>query len=245
MLLPAFNEAGRIGAVIRGVRALELPDAATEIVVVDDGSADETRRVAADAGARVIPLVRNLGVGAALARGLALGRAEGFDYLVHIDADGQIDPAHIPAVLAPVREGRADAAIGSRFLSGRPAYLSATKAAALGILARLVGLAVDAPLTDLSCGVRALNKAALAAARPRFESDYIQETLLQFFGAGLRVVEVPVAAVGRGGARGLSGRALSYTTRYLLLLAWALAGFYLARLRRLASPAPAAALAGR
>lgn len=242
VLLPAYNEAERIEAVIRGVR---VPDAAVEVVVVDDGSFDETRRVAARAGARVITLGRNLGVGAALARGLALGRDEGFDYLVHIDADGQIDPAQIPAVLAPVREGRADAAIGSRFLAGRPAYLTPLKSFLLSLLAGAVGVAVDAPLTDLSCGIRALNRAALAAARPRFGSDYIQETLLQFFGAGLRVVEVPVEARGRDGARGLSGRALSYTTRYLFLLAWALGGFYVARLRRLLSPAPAPALAGR
>jgi glycosyltransferase involved in cell wall biosynthesis len=238
VLLPAFNEAGRVEAVIAGIRALVLEDASVEIVVVDDGSADATAAVSRAAGARVVALREHLGVGAALARGFALARAEGFDYLVHLDADGQIDPAQIPAVLAPVRRGAADAALGSRFLTGTPAYLAPWKARALKLLAACVGSAVDAPLTDLSCGIRALNAAAIDAARPRFRSDYVQETLLQFFAAGLRVTEVPVAAVGRGGPRGLSARTLRYTATYLLLLGFGLARFWLAGPRRLPAPAP-------
>ncbi|PIR15224.1 MAG: hypothetical protein COV48_15565, partial [Elusimicrobia bacterium CG11_big_fil_rev_8_21_14_0_20_64_6] len=141
--------------------------------------------------------------------------------------------------LGPVRRGEADVAIGSRFLNGRPAYLSAAKAYALRVLAFAVGLAVDSPLSDLSCGLRALNTDAIAAARPRFDYDYAQETLLQFFGAHLRVVEIPVIAVGREGPRGISARAFRYVSRYLLLLVYGLAGFYLSRLRRLFAPAPA------
>lgn len=235
MLLPALNEEESVGAVVGGIFALGL-DAELSVIVVDDGSTDATAEKARAAGARVIPLGANLGVGAALRRGFEVAREEGFDFLVHIDADGQLDPAQIPAVLAPVRSGEADVAIGSRFLRGAPGYLSPGKAAALKVLAAAVGVAVDAPLTDLSCGVRALNKAAIGAARPRFKYDYIQETLLQFFAARLRVAEVPVTAVGRGSRRGISGRAVHYTVRYLLLLAFSLVHFYLSRLKRLASP---------
>lgn len=241
MLLPAYNEGGRVAEVVRGVLALSLDDAVLSAVVIDDGSTDDTAARARAAGARVVSLGENLGVGAALRRGFELARAEAFDFLVHIDADGQLDPAQIPLLLAPVREGAADAAIGSRFLGGRPAYLGPVKAFALKSLAAAVGLAVDSPLTDLSCGIRALNKAALHAARPRFEYDYIQETLLQFFSARLRVVEVSVLAVGRGGPRGISARTFHYTVRYLLLLAFSLSHFYLSRLKRLVRP-PAAEL---
>ncbi len=215
VLLPAFNEEGRVERVIAGIRALALEDASVEIVVVDDGSADATVAVSRAAGARVVELGEHRGVGAALARGFALARDEGFDYLVHLDADGQIDPAQIPAVLAPVRRGAADASIGSRFLTGTPEYLAPWKARALKLLAACVGAAVDAPQTDLSCGIRALNAAAIEAAR-------------------LRVVETPVAAVGRGGPRGLSARTVRYTATYLLLLSFGLARFWLARL----TPAP-------
>jgi glycosyltransferase involved in cell wall biosynthesis len=239
ILLPAYNEEERVAAVVRGAKALAFDGARASVVVVDDGSEDGTAGAALAAGARVLLSDRHLGVGAALRRGFAHAREEGFDYLVHIDADGQLDPAQIPLVLAPVRRGEADVAIGSRFLDGTPAYLGRAKALALRALAAAVGLAVDAPLTDLSCGLRALNKAAISAARPRFEYDYIQETLLQFFSARLTVIEVPVAAVGRGGPRGLSSRTLGYTARYLLLLAFSLAHFYLSRLKRLLSPAPA------
>lgn len=241
MLLPAYNEGGRVAEVVRGALALTLEDAVLSVVVIDDGSTDDTVSRARAAGARVVSLGENLGVGAALRRGFELARAEAFDFLVHIDADGQLDPAQIPRLLAPVREGAADAAIGSRFLGERPAYLGPVKAFALKSLAAAVGLAVASPLTDLSCGVRALNKAALHAARPRFEYDYIQETLLQFFAARLRVVEIPVLAVGRGGPRGISARTFHYTVRYLLLLAFSLFNFYIARLKRLVLP-PAAEL---
>lgn len=227
VVLPAYDEGPRVGAVVAGARSLDVAGARLDVVVVDDGSRDDTAARAREAGARVVPLEGHRGVGAALARGFALAREEGYDYLVHLDADGQIDPAQIPAVLAPVRRGAADAAIGSRFLDGRPGYLPAWKAGALKGLARVVGAAVDSPLTDLSCGIRCLGPAAIEAARPRFRCDYVQETLLQFFAAGLRVVEVPVAASGRTGGRGVSARALAYTSRYLLLLAFSLARFYL------------------
>jgi glycosyltransferase involved in cell wall biosynthesis len=236
VLLPAFNEGDRVGDVVRGARALKIEEAIVEIVVVDDGSTDDTVARARAAGARVISLGANLGVGAALRRGFELARTENFDFLVHIDADGQLDPAQIALVLGPIRRGAADAAIGSRFLAGRPEYLGPWKARALKILAASVGLAVDAPLTDLSCGLRGLNKAAIDAARPRFKYDYIQETLLQFFAARLRVVEVPVMAASRGSRRGISGRTFQYTVRYLLLLAYSLAHFYFSRLKCFVSP---------
>lgn len=240
VLLPAYNEGVRVAEVVRGVLALKLGNARVSVIVVDDGSTDDTTVNALAAGARVVSLGENLGVGAALRRGFELARAEKFDYLVHIDADGQIDPAQIPLVLAPVRLATADAAIGSRFLAGRPAYLGPWKAAALKALATVVGKAVDSPLTDLSCGIRALNTAAIHAARPRFEYDYVQETLLQFFAARLRVAEVPVTAVERDGPRGISARTFHYTVRYLLLLAFGLSHFYLSRMKRLISPsAPA------
>lgn len=234
ILLPAYNEGARVGNELRRVQALRIENARVEIVLVDDGSTDDTAAQARAAGARVVSLGTNLGVGAALRRGFELAREEDFDYLVHIDADGQLDPAQIPLVLEPVRRDAADAAIGSRFLAGRPGYLGPWKAAALRLLAAAVGLAVDAPLTDLSCGIRGLNKAAIDAARPRFKYDYIQETLLQFFAARLRVLEVPVIAVERGGRRGISGRTVHYAVRYLLLLAFSLAEFFLSRLKPLA-----------
>jgi glycosyltransferase involved in cell wall biosynthesis len=238
ILLPAYNEGSRVSDVLRRVQAVPIENAQVEIVLVDDGSTDDTAAQARAAGARVVSLGTNLGVGAALGRGFELAREEDFDFLVHLDADGQIDPAQIPHVLEPVRRGAADAAIGSRFLDGRPGYLGPCKAAALKMLAAVVGLAVDAPLSDLSCGIRALNKAAIDAARPRFKYDYIQETLLQFFAARLRVTEIPVLAVERGGPRGISGRTVHYTVRYLLLLAFSLARFFLSRLKP-PHPAPA------
>src|SRR5439155_10378901 len=110
VVLPAFNEARTIGGIVRGCREALPP--ATEILVVDDGSADATAARAEEAGARVIRLGQNRGKGGALR--LGIDRSTG-EVLVFLDADGQDDPAEIPLLLDALAAG-ADLVVGSRFL---------------------------------------------------------------------------------------------------------------------------------
>ncbi|MCL6614163.1 MAG: glycosyltransferase, partial [Firmicutes bacterium] len=114
-LIPAFNAAGSIEATIQGLRT--IPEIGT-ILVVDDGSSDETARRAAEAGAEVIRHQRNLGKGAALNTGLAALRNRGFEALALVDSDLGASAAEFARLLAPVLEGRAEMTI-ARFPRAR------------------------------------------------------------------------------------------------------------------------------
>lgn len=113
-LIPAYNEAQRITPVIEGALRY-LP-----VLVVDDGSRDETAAVAEAAGATVLRQIPNQGKGAALRAGLRWGLAQGYEAVLTLDADGQHDPAEIPAFLARQAASRPDLLIGSRDFSQMP-----------------------------------------------------------------------------------------------------------------------------
>lgn len=232
VLLPAFNEAAHIANVVSRVRAVHIDGVDLRVLVVDDGSADDTARLASEAGAEVVSHPKNRGVGAGFRTGRDHALAGGADFLVHMDSDGQVLPEEIPLLFAPVRAGEADLALGSRFLGGaRPPHLEAWKAWGLSTLARTIGLATGYRLSDLSCGFRCMNRRVLEAVRPSFDYDYIQETLIQALAVGARVVEVPVTVLyeEHPAKKGMSGRTLRYTRRFLGLTAYSLARFYRTR----------------
>ena len=114
-MVPAFNEERNIGRLLGELAALD-PD--LEVVVVSDGSTDRTAEVAAAAGAHVVSLPFNLGIGGAVQTGFRYAWEGGYQLAVRLDGDGQHDPAQLRAVVAPVVAGEADLAIGSRFLEG-------------------------------------------------------------------------------------------------------------------------------
>lgn len=108
-LIPCLNGAASIAAVIEGVTA-QLED----VLVVDDGSVDETGAIASAAGARVVRHAENRGKGAALLTGMAAAREAGFTHVVTLDADGQHDPADIAVLLAAAREQPTAIVVGAR-----------------------------------------------------------------------------------------------------------------------------------
>lgn len=111
VVIAAFNEEGAIAEVVS-----ELLPSYPNVVVVDDGSADGTAREAREAGAAVLRHVVNRGQGAALQTGLTYGLQQGARFLLTFDADGQHDPADIPAMIEPLERGEAEICLGSRFL---------------------------------------------------------------------------------------------------------------------------------
>ncbi|MEZ5978311.1 MAG: glycosyltransferase family 2 protein [Planctomycetota bacterium] len=190
VLVPAFNEAERIGAVVRGV-ARVLPDA--EIVVVDDGSRDDTTLEATRAGARVLDLPFNLGYGGALQTGYRYALENRTDVIVQMDADGQHDPAQIPALLETLEREGADLVIGSRFLAPSGYTMGATRTVGRKLfqrLARVAGLEV----TDPTSGFQAIRRSVFSIyVDPFFPTDYPDvDVLLVVHRAGHRIVEVPV-----------------------------------------------------
>lgn len=184
-ILAALDEAATIAPVVQG--CLRFVD---EVVVVDDGSRDETAERAAAAGARVVRNERNLGKGASLRRAAAAARG---DVLVTLDADGQDDPADVPALLAAIETG-ADLVIGSRFLGVfEPGAITTVNRLGNLTLTAALNLLYGVRLSDTQAGFRAIRRALwqglpLRAERYEVETEVLVRSLL----AGARVVEVPV-----------------------------------------------------
>jgi hypothetical protein len=191
ILLPAHNEAGRIGPVIDAVRAA-MPDAT--VLVVDDGSRDATVREALDAGAVVVSLPFNMGYGVALQTGYKYALREGVAYLVQLDGDGQHDPACIPAVLDRVKSGRCDLCIGSRFLSGDTYRIPFLRRTGMFVFRRVASALLGYTITDPTSGYQAMNRAVCAFfAKDAYPGDYPDtDVLVMLHHHGFRVGEASV-----------------------------------------------------
>jgi glycosyltransferase involved in cell wall biosynthesis len=222
VLVPAFNEAARISRVLAGVRAA-VPDAT--VLVVDDGSTDDTALAARMAGARVVRLPFNLGAGVAAQTGYKLAVREGFDCVVQLDADGQHEPADIPALLDVIAGRQADVAIGSRFLGGvayRPGLLRRT---GMGFFRWLAWLLTGVRFSDVTSGFRAFSGDVVHyVATEWYPTDYADaDVLITLRRAGFRLREVPVRMYPRVGGRSMHAglRPVYYVFKMLLSVALA------------------------
>lgn len=187
VLVAAYNEAPVIGDVVNAARrAVPL----AEVLVVDDGSTDDTAGAAAAAGARVLRLPANFGKGSALRQGLAQARGE---VIVLIDGDGQDDPREIPRLLAALRPG-VELVIGSRFIGHfEPGAITTINRWGNRFLTSVINLLFSTALTDTQAGFKALRaetlrRINLSASRFDIEVDL----LLAVLQAGGGVAEVPV-----------------------------------------------------
>jgi glycosyltransferase involved in cell wall biosynthesis len=171
-IIPAYNESARIGRVLREVKPF-----VHEVLVVDDGSLDNTGEIALASGARVIRLERS-GYIKSIKQGFQ--QASG-DIVVTLDADGEHDPADIPRLIQPLLEGRADVVLGKRDQIARPSEWA---------LSLLTGLRI--PVHDTGTGFRALAKKT--AQKLSIPGKCICGTsVLEYYQSGLRVAEVPIS----------------------------------------------------
>lgn len=194
-VIPAFNEASRIADTLKAVHPL-----VDGIVVIDDGSADDTAGVArhvADeiSGVTVLRHALNRGQGAALRTGTEAAVMLGADVIVHVDADGQHDPTFIPSLVKPIAEGSADVVFGSRFLDAKPEGMPLLRRCLLVAARTFNAMAVGIPrrVTDPQSGMRAMS--AAAARRIPFQQDrmaHCSEILRLVTRSSLRWIEVPV-----------------------------------------------------
>ncbi len=191
VIIPAFNEQEQIGPVVQQVKR-KIPQA--QILVVDDGSSDQTEQRALTSGAKVVSHPFNMGYGAALQTGYKYAVKYSFDFVLQMDGDGQHDPRYLPILLKGVEEGTTDVIIGSRFLGEgeyRSPWLRRIGIRLFGIIAsRLCGQKI----TDPTSGYQALNRQAVEfCARDSFPRDYPDaDVLVMLHRAGLRIQEVPV-----------------------------------------------------
>lgn len=188
VLIPAFKEELTISMVVTLSRKY-----ADKVIVVDDGSPDRTWELATLAGAEVIRLERNQGKAAALMTGFRRCLELSPRCVVMIDGDGQMDPALIPAVAAPVLAGEADLVIGSRFIGEERAEIPLYRRLGQTMLNKVTSIGSQQKVTDSQSGFRALSARALqnmdfASERYNVESDMITHLI----GRGLVIKEVPI-----------------------------------------------------
>lgn len=203
VFIPAWNEADSVAAVIAGVRE-SLPEA--DLLVIDDGSSDETVARAREAGALVASLPFNQGLGAALQTGYLHALREGYEACAHLDADGQHPPAEVARLLEKIYDDRADLVIGSRYRDpGRQAESDDYKPTfsrriGTGVFRFFLTLATRQRFTDTTSGMRAANRRVMSLFSERYSPDFAEiESLQLAVREGLRVEEVPVRMLERAG----------------------------------------------
>jgi len=195
VFIPAWNEEQNLGAVIEDLRK-ELPEA--DVLVVDDGSTDNTAEVAHANGAEVLSLGGNRGLPIGIAAGYRWALDHGYEYCGRVDADGQHPAKELARLLARVYAGECDVAVGSRFVSGEGyepyRYLpSPTRRVGTALLRRAMGLVLRRPFADATSGLYAVNAKALPLLAEPFRTEAPEiEALLRLDDADLRVEEVPV-----------------------------------------------------
>jgi len=191
--LPAFNEAERVHAVIERLPKKLDKITAIQILVVDDGSTDNTAQIAKSSGAQVVSHNVNKGVGAAFHSAVQYALEHGANYLVSIDADGQFDSGEITDLIQPLISNNADLVIGNRFSKGKPNNMVKIKYWGNKWVSTFVGYLCHQKFTDVSCGFRAYNREALLHLNIFGSFTYTHEVILNLIFQGLRVVELPIS----------------------------------------------------
>jgi glycosyltransferase involved in cell wall biosynthesis len=190
--IPAYNEAGRVGSVVADVRSV-LPGA--DILVIDDGSKDETALEAHQAGASVLSLPVNSGYGAALQTGYKYAVRHGYDLLGQIDADGQHQAEYLITMLGRLEDPKIDVVIGSRFLDKDGHYRApAARRAGIALFSRIATIVTRQHVSDPTSGFQVM-RASVARffCSDVYPVDYPDvDILILLHRSGFRVCEVPV-----------------------------------------------------
>ena len=190
--IPAFNEEGRVGAVVEDVRRT-LPDA--DVLVVDDGSSDATAAEASQAGAHVVSMPVNSGYGAALQAAYKFAVRRRYDVIAQMDADGQHSASFLPAMVEEIAGGRTDVVIGSRFLDKDGHYRpSAARKMGMAIFSRIASLIMRQHVSDPTSGYQVMRAdVARFYCTDVYPTDYPDaDMLILLHRSGFRVTETSV-----------------------------------------------------
>src|SRR3970040_1712568 len=162
VLIPAYNEEANIAKVVQSIPRRVLGIDQVQVLVVNDGSADNTVDCAMNGGAdKIVSHKRNSGVGAAFMTGVRNAIQMNADIVVAVDADSQFDSGQIPELVVPILNQQADVVIGSRFQNKKPANIPRIKYIGNNIFSKLVSWVVGQKFTDTQTGFRAYSKEAL------------------------------------------------------------------------------------
>jgi glycosyltransferase involved in cell wall biosynthesis len=188
VVIPAFNEALVIGSIV--IQTLRY---VTKVIVVDDGSKDNTATIAECAGAEVIRMGTNQGKASAIMTGFAYAKESGYENVVMLDGDGQHDPNEIPLMVIPVISGAADLVIGSRYLSERN-FIPPYRVAGQWILNEFTRMVSNVRITDSQSGFRVLGKKALENLNfPSIGYNLESDMITHFATCDIRMLEMPIS----------------------------------------------------
>jgi glycosyltransferase involved in cell wall biosynthesis len=218
VVIPAFNEAARIRAVVTAVRG----QVSADVLVVDDGSRDATASEARGAGAIVATHAVNLGYGSALQTGYRYAIRHDYQAVLQLDADGQHDPASIPPLLAALETN--DVVVGSRFLHPESYRPPLSRRLGMTLFGAIASWLSGQELTDPTSGFQAISRRALEFyAHDRWPHDYPDADVLAMVArSGLRLAEVPVRMRSSPDGKSMHGgfiKPLYYIFRMTLALA--------------------------
>jgi len=188
VIIPAFNEELAIEKVIASIKE-EFPVAT--VLVIDDNSSDRTSFIANAAGAEVINLTNNLGIGGAVQTGLLYSRSKQFELTIQVDGDGQHIANEIQKLINPIIQGEADYVIGSRWLVDTNHKSKLARRLGIRILSSAVSMKINNHLTDVTSGFRAMNKEAIEILSVTYSKDFPEVgALINVFKSGLSIKEV-------------------------------------------------------
>jgi glycosyltransferase involved in cell wall biosynthesis len=199
-IIPAYNECEKISQIVSKIR--ELAEG-VDVVVIDDGSVDNTADCAKSAGATVLRLCNNMGYGVSLQTGIKFAYENGYENLVQLDGDGQHDPVYIPEMLHSVISGEADLILGSRFLiepsdaGGNPPVgyeAGAIRKMGMVLFAFLATRLVGFKITDPTSGYQSYNRRVMAfLIQDFFPCDFPDaDVIVMIHRAGFKIREFPM-----------------------------------------------------
>jgi glycosyltransferase involved in cell wall biosynthesis len=190
IIIPAWNEAASIGAVVKEVLS-ELPG--MDVLVVDDGSTDDTQAIALRARATVLRLPFNLGVGGAMRLGYKYAQLHNYQVAVQVDADGQHDPRYVPQLIGGLKD--ASLVIGQRFSDEGNYRMSGPRRWAAAVLACVISKMARRRITDATSGFRACDRSLIELFADWYPVEYLGDTvevLVRVIRLGYKVDQVPI-----------------------------------------------------
>ena len=186
--IPAYNEEKNISEIIKNLQKIT-----NKIIVCDDGSSDSTSTIAKEMGALVIKHETNLGYGAAIRSIFLKAREEKSEFLITLDSDGQHRIEDISTVFEPLKTGKADIVIGSRFLNNDGKNVPSYRKAGIKILTKLANTSLEKNITDSQSGFRGYGKNVIENITPSESGMGVSnEILIKASKKGLKIVEVPI-----------------------------------------------------
>jgi len=192
--IPAYNEEKNISGIIK-----KLQKITNKIIVCDDGSSDSTAKIARDMGVLVVQHETNLGYGAAIRSIFLKAREEKSEFLITLDSDGQHRIEDIQIVLEPLKTGKADIVIGSRFLNNGGKNVPSYRTIGIKILTKLANTSLEQNITDSQSGFRGYGKDVIENVTPSESGMGVSnEILIKASKQGLKIVEVPIIILYHG-----------------------------------------------